>query len=169
MKIIKLTKNKECIVDDKYYNELLKYKWYTNKGRSKNTFYAETDLRKMVNGKYVGKRLNMHRLVMQLNGYDIKGKRVDHKDRNGLNNQISNLRISTHQENIRNSEKQSNNTSGYKGVSSIKNSYKWRAYINIDKKQISLGRFVNKIDAAKAYDKAALKYFGEFANINGVL
>lgn len=59
-----------------------------------------------------------------------------------------------------------NNTSGYKGVSWSKAVRKWRAYISPQGKCITLGYFHDKLDAAKAYDAAAVKYFGPTARTN---
>jgi hypothetical protein len=57
-----------------------------------------------------------------------------------------------------------NNTSGYRGVTWFQN--KWRASIKINSRRIFLGYFISKEDAARAYDRAALEYFGEFAVLN---
>ena len=93
-----------------------------------------------------------------------KGKEVDHKNGNTLDNRHSNLRVCTHQENCRNRRPNKNCVSSYKGVSWFKG--KWTAIINCNGKHRYLGRFKNEIDAAKAYDKAAKKAFGEFACLN---
>ena len=45
----------------------------------------------------------------------------------------------------------------------------WLAIITVNKKQISLGRFKNEIDAARCYNNAAKKYHGEFAHLNKLL
>lgn len=58
------------------------------------------------------------------------------------------------------------NKSGYKGVSWHVPTKKWRARISINKNQLLIGLFTNKIDAAMAYDKYASEYFGEFAYLN---
>lgn len=91
---------------------------------------------------------------------------IDHKDRNTLNNRKTNYRLCTHAENVRNSGKSKINTSGYKGV--FKSGRKWRAVIKMDKKTIPIGTFEKRIEAAKAYNKAALKHHGEFACINNL-
>lgn len=53
-----------------------------------------------------------------------------------------------------------NNTSGFNGVSWKEKNKKWQASI--------IGIFEDKLEAARAYNKAALKYFGEFANLNAI-
>jgi hypothetical protein len=95
-----------------------------------------------------------------------EGMDTDHKNRDTLDNRKSNLRICSHQLNHGNRTKQSNNSSGYKGVLWHKQRSKWWARIQIKGKQISLGCYRDKDDAARAYDYAALKYFGEFARFN---
>jgi hypothetical protein len=95
---------------------------------------------------------------------------IDHLDGNTFNNQKKNLRICTHSENMRNSKIPINNTSGYKGVSLIKNTIteKWMATIRFNNKKNYLGSFNDPVDAARAYNEAALKYHGEFAHINKI-
>jgi hypothetical protein len=95
---------------------------------------------------------------------------VDHINRNPLDNRRCNLRYATYQQNTINRKAQKNNKSGYRGVSLYKNrNYcKWRARIKVNEKSIYIGYYKNKIDAAKAYNKAAKKYFGDFAVLNKV-
>ena len=57
-------------------------------------------------------------------------------------------------------------SSKYKGFHWNKRNKKWAAQITCDHKRHHLGYFVDEIDAAKAYDKAARKYHGEFAQPN---
>jgi len=92
---------------------------------------------------------------------------VDHINGKTSDNRIENLRVCTHKENIRNCTlKAKNNKSGYRGVSFDKSRNKWQASIKVDYKSIGLGRFLNKEDAALAYNNFAKKYFGEFARLN---
>ena len=91
-------------------------------------------------------------------------KVVDHIDGNTLNNQRSNLRTCTQGENMRNQKISSRNTSGIKGVSWSKNRERWLACIKGNGKQIYLGHFICPLMAKLAYNKAAVKYHGEFAN-----
>lgn len=91
---------------------------------------------------------------------------VDHIDRNSLNNRVYNLRCVTRSINLKNKSKQSNNTSGYIGVSFNKKSNKWKAEIQINGKRKRLGLFNCKKEAAIAYNKEAKKY--GFLNLNEI-
>jgi len=94
---------------------------------------------------------------------------VDHIDGDSLNNRKSNLRICTAKNNHRNKHKSHIGESKYKGVSltgNAKNPY--RAKIRINSKGLHLGVFNDELVAAKAYNDAALKHFGEFAHLNEV-
>lgn len=104
----------------------------------------------------------MHRIIMKC----PKGYSVDHIDGNPLNNQKLNLRICLLKDNSKNSSKHKNTTSKYKGVHFENYTKKWKACIKVNYKTINLGRFSNELEAAKAYDNAAIKYFGEFAGLN---
>ena len=53
-------------------------------------------------------------------------------------------------------------------MSWYKRTKKFKAQININNKRTGLGYFENKIEAAKAYNEAAIKYYGEFANLNKI-
>lgn len=79
------------------------------------------------------------------------------------------LRTATHSENTHNRKKTKSKTSSkFKGVYWCKQNQKWKARIYINKKQMWLGSFDNEIDAAKEYNKAALIYIGDFAQLNDV-
>lgn len=156
MKQIKLTQNKVALVDDEDYDFLSNWKWFAS--WDGHNWYARRN-----SGVYPFRRqIQMHRVIM-----DVTNElEVDHKDGNGLNNQKYNLRICTHAKNTINKKKHVDNTSGYKGVTFNKATGKYVASIYVDGKRISLGYFVDIIDAAKTYDKAAIKYFGEYSKTN---
>lgn len=92
----------------------------------------------------------------------------DHKNTIKLDNRKENLRPCNISENQQNKNIAANNTSGAKGVSWHKRFKKYSAYISINKKQIFLGYFVDLIEATKAYNKAAIELFGEFALLNDI-
>jgi hypothetical protein len=96
-----------------------------------------------------------------------EGMVVDHINHNGLDNRKVNLRFATRAENARYARKTKNKfSSNYKGVHYIKRAKRWRTMITFEDKTIYIGQFRDEISAAKAYDRAAKKYFGEFACLN---
>ena len=156
MKKIPLTRGKFALVDDEDFDELNKSRWYALKG--KNTYYAEKKIRK----RGVWTSIGMHRAILKIK----KGLVCDHINGNGLDNRRVNLRICRQGENTWNSRRQSNNTSGYKGVYWHKHSKKWYSRITVNSKTKSLGYYDDKKEAAIAYDLAAKQYYGEFARLN---
>jgi hypothetical protein len=159
MKQIPLSQGKLALVDDEDFEELNKYKWRAIK--DKNTFYAVRTTSYKKEGCIT--TIRMHRVIL-----DLKSPKIlcDHKDRDGLNNQKQNLRKATHAQNSVNTESKKNTSSKYKGVTWSKASKKWRSNIEISGSKKHIGLFKNEIEAAKAYDKMAKIYHGEFACLN---
>jgi len=92
---------------------------------------------------------------------------VDHINHNGLDNRKANLRPATCAQNNYNSRHfRKSKSSKYRGVNWNKQRKKWFALINYNKKEKFIGAFKDEKQAAKAYDKAAKKYHGEFASLN---
>lgn len=111
------------------------------------------------------KTIKMHRLIMEF----PKHKLVDHANHLTHDNMKSNLRIATHSENIMNSKSRRNSTSKYKGVSIVASNKKsWKAQICVKGKKLHLGYFDTEEEGALAYNKSAMKYFGEFAYLNDI-
>ena len=113
----------------------------------------------------IGHCVKAHRLAFLLH-HGWLPIEVDHEDTNRSNNRISNLREAVGGGNAHNASKRNDNTSGYKGVSWNNRNKKWIAYINVNRKRKYLGYFTCKIEAAKAYDKAARELHGAFARTN---
>lgn len=111
---------------------------------------------------YKNKRIRMHRLVLRLGDYNLF-EEVDHKNHNRNDNRKSNLRICTHRENMFNRVDPSNNTSGHIGVSQDSSNGKYKAYIGIYGKYISLGDYSDYNEAVAARENGEKKYFAEFA------
>lgn len=152
MKTVPLTQGQVALVDDEDFELVSKHKWYAAKRGYR--FYAQ----RRVNRRIV----QMHRLLTKA----PTGLEVDHINGNTLDNRRSNLRLATRSQNEWNRNKQSNNTSGFKGV--IFSEGKYKARIRVFKKLYFLGSFEEKEKAALAYNNAAKKYHGEFANLNAV-
>jgi len=83
---------------------------------------------------------------------------VDHIDRDGCNNAISNLRLVTQSQNLFNTPLRPDNTSGHRGVNWTAKDSRWRAYINVNGRNIGLGYFKTKDEAISARKMAELKY-----------
>lgn len=112
-----------------------------------------------------GKIYYAHRLAFLYVTGEWPEKHVDHIDLNRTNNKWLNIRPSTVSENHGNMNKHIDNTSGHKGVWFNKLRNTWNAQIMVKGKRYNLGVYENKEDAAKAYEEAAIKYFGEFSRV----
>lgn len=145
--LIPLTKGKFAIIDAEDFEKVSQYKWHFS-------VYAITSID--------GNQVRMHRFVTG----DTTSPQIDHINGNCLDNRKANLRGCTAVENARNMTKAANCSSKYKGVFHKTNS--WEAYIHMDDKKISLGRFPTEEHAAWAYNVAAKKHFGRFAKLNEV-
>jgi len=146
------------IVDQQVYYQLGHFKWSVC-GDDKN-IYAARILRKTQFGRIMTSFL--HREIMN----DPEGFFVDHRNGNGLDNRRDNLRLATRSQNSANKRKRKNTSSRFIGVHLDKPSGRWYATIKKNEKRHWIGSFVNEIDAAHAYDAAAIKYHGEFAKLN---
>ena len=95
----------------------------------------------------------LHRLIFLMHNGSLP-ELLDHIDRDKTNNRIENLRVADKELNSWNRDKQSNNTSGFRGVSWNKGASKWHAYIKVRGKRIHLGLFDTAEEASEAYVKA---------------
>lgn len=162
MKEIPLRNGGTAFVDDEDEAFVRQFNWIQTTPDA--VTYAVTSQK--IGGKW--RLIKLHRLLLGLKIGD--GVIVDHIDGNGLNNQRGNLRICSHQQNLRNQDRTEKpyKTSKFKGVCWHKKNKKWIAGIFINKKKIYLGQFESEEDAAAAYNAAARKFFGEFARLNSV-
>lgn len=144
--MVPLGHGKYAYVDLDDYERVMKHSWCLTKDK-----YAQSTINK--------KSIKLHRFIM--NCYD--DKIVDHIDHNTLNNKKKNLRICTILQNSYNT-KYRKHSSCFKGVQKVNN--KWRCVLRKNGQLINLGTFISEIQAAKIYDKYALKYFGEYAQLN---
>jgi hypothetical protein len=155
---IYLGEGEYTIVDPDVYYQKCQYKWIYF-GAGKKSYV----IREIKIGRNKTKRIYMHREIMKAR----KGRVVDHRNGEGLDNRGANLRLATYSQNMANRAKTKKRTSSkYIGVSIEKGCKSWRVAIRVNGKQMWLGSFKNEIDAARAYDCAALKYHGEFARLN---
>jgi len=150
-----LTQGKVALVDAEDFERVSKYKWFYHFKKGQKTGYAWADRN--------GKTFLMHRIIMGLTNPKILS---DHINRNGLDNRKQNLRACSTSDNSKNCSIYSNNSSGFKGVNRSSSKKQWVARIRSKGKSTFIGSFKTAVNAAKAYDVAALAIHGEFALTN---
>ena len=113
--------------------------------------------------RHHGKNIMMHQEIM----LPAEGYEVDHIDGEGWNNCRGNLRNCLRAQNNCNRRKRKTScTSQYKGVSRCRKTGQCIAQIGCQGDKIYLGTFKTDIEAARAYDRAAVLYHGPFARLN---
>jgi len=163
MKTISLTQGMSAMVDANVYDFLSQSQWFAQKG-GRELFYACRNSKTDNQGKR--RQIRMHHEVLRFNGIEIPDNfKVDHIDRNGLNNTLANLRIVTHQENVFNQRRSFTKISSqFKGVFRYRND-RFTAQVNtafLERK----GYFPTEYEAAKAYDSWIYSVAGDKAFLN---
>lgn len=160
MKEIPLTQGRFALVNDIDYAFLMQWKWHFNRGYAKRSSRESDGLTKR-------KLISMHRVILIRKLVRFDFNETDHKNQNKLDNRRGNLRPASRLQNSANS-KSRQGSSKFKGVHQLKCRKKWQVYIQFEGGRKYLGSFTDEIEAAKAYNRAALKYFGEFAHLNPI-
>lgn len=151
--ILKTINSRDVLVDESDMEMLAAYRWRfvgryiasTKRGASKET------------------TLLLHRVIMNA----PKGVEVDHINGNPFDNRRCNLRFATRMQNEQNARKISKPcTSRYKGIYWNKRKKRWHAQIRVNRVRVHLGMFKDEEVAARKYDEAARRYFGEYARCN---
>ena len=158
-KINKETRHKEictyALVDDDDYPIVSKYNWCL-------------DRKGYVVGKANEEHIMLHRFIAKTHHWDVGENIIDHINRDKRDNRKSNLRVCTPQQNCFNRIQRYNGaTSRYKGVSKRENGY-WRMRVIIDGKPYCDKTYKTEIEAAVAYNRAAIKVHGEYALLNDI-
>jgi hypothetical protein len=157
-------KKMECIIWTRDFEKVRLHHWGALWSPKTQNFYVRSTTRKIDELKKTA--LHMHRLLVP----DCED--VDHINHDGLDNRVydfatdtGNIRPTTHAENMQNRRTQAH-SSRFKGVSWNARQHKWHAGIRKDGQDTHLGYFHDEETAARAYDAAAVEYFGEFAHLN---
>lgn len=152
MKEIPLTRGAVALVDDEDFERVNQHSWSLM-----NNGAAQARIGKI--------RVLMHRFIMEAE----PGQYIDHINRNRIDNRRCNLRFATLSQNGANKRGWAGN---YKGVFDLRRYAQYarlgpnaRAFRAMCGKQL-LGHFHTELEAAIAYDIAALKKYGEFALLN---
>lgn len=173
-------KEKEILLPPKTLLELLRYETETGKlfwrarpvemfkttrdAAAWNTRFAEKEafVTKLKEGYLTGiihyRKYFAHRVIWAMVTGEWPRDQIDHKDHDRANNRFGNLRESSQSENCRNKSRQHSNKSGVTGVHWYKAGGKWAAQIAVDGKQIHLGYFTDKAEAAEARLAAEIKH-----------
>ena len=112
----------------------------------------------------INKHLYYSHRIIWLMHYKTLPRFIDHVNNDRSDNRIENLRGATAAQNQHNRAMNSNNTSGFKGVSWDRKSGKWAAQIRHDGKMKYLGRYDSINVAAKVVSDYRNKIHGEYAN-----
>lgn len=148
--LVHLTRGRTAMIDPEDASRVEKFNWSFDR-----LGYAA--------GWVDGRIQRLHRFIL----HAPKGLVVDHVNHDKLDNRKANLRLATRRENGANRARlQSNNVSGYAGVSWNKAVGKWQAFIYINSKSHHLGLFHCPIEAAVCRDVAAVELYGRFATLN---
>lgn len=105
----------------------------------------------------------LHREILR----PTSGLVIDHASGWRADNRRCNLRPCRTRENVRNARNRKGGTSQFKAVDRRPHG-RWQARIRVDRKSMILGTFASESEAARAYNEAAVRFFGEFARLNVV-
>lgn len=148
--VIPLTNGGVAICSEADFPQLSKYSWFHV--RDGNQVYAARD--------------SLHGRIARMHTDVFGGNGPDHVNGDGLDNRRENLRAATAAQNQMNRGKFAAAHSRYKGVTWHKRDRRWVARIKLGANRMILGNFISELEAAEAYDRAAITHFGEFARIN---
>lgn len=160
----------ETMVDDDVasHHEITRYHWCKLDRPGSTTLYAMNIPPRDVPRK----TRHLHRVVWEIcNGPIPDGMTVDHKNMNGLDNRIENLRLATMRQQSYNCGRRKHNRSKYKGVEVKRDQPRTKPFlakILFDRKTTWLGYYSIEEEAAFAHNIAAELCRGEFAWLNPI-
>lgn len=150
MATVPLTKGLVALVDDRDLPTVVGLRWQAAARSNGNGWYAKSS------------HVLMHRLLMPGVG------RVDHVNGDGLDNRRENLRPATQSQNLANQRPCRGGSSRFKGVHWDRAKQRWMVTIRRDGRTRYVGRYDREVEAARAYNTAAVVLFGEYARLNQV-
>ena len=139
-----------AIIDIEDYVLVKNRKWHLKKGYTSSY---------VCSGNSSATYLSLSRFIANAE----KGKEVDHKDQDFLNNRRNNLRVCTKSQNQCNSKKRTDNKSGAKNVYFCKTSKRWKVTIQKNNVRYLFGPFKSFHEAESAATSARKEHHGKFA------
>jgi hypothetical protein len=143
-------------IDSEDFEKVSKFRWFLRLGYCITTSNRKT--------------ISMHKLIINI----PKGMFSDHINRIRTDNRKENLRVVTQSQNAKNYSKPKVNhngdepTSKYKGISYDSSTEKWICCIACNGKNITVGRYKNEKEAARAYNLASRLLHGTFGLRNKI-
>lgn len=150
-----LSNGEALTIDTEDVSRVSKYTWWYGKTGAKTRPIGEPD-----------NTILLSRFILFGDNHKTDERCADHINHNIFDNRKLNLRPATNQQNLLNQLPRKNGTSKFKGVYWHKYSKKWLASIRCNNLRYYLGVYINEIEAAQEYDRAAKKIHGEFAYLN---
>jgi hypothetical protein len=151
--------------EEKYFKSYHSFTTWNKRYAHKEAF-TQKDSSGYHQGAVLGTLHLTHRLIWAMQTGEWPSSAVDHIDRNRVNNRWANLRLATSGQNSANVKSRANSSSKYLGIYWHKVAKKWVVFVCKNYERTRIGYFDCEEEAAKAYDAAALKTHGEFANLN---
>jgi hypothetical protein len=145
-----LSRGKVTVIDFFDLELVRGFRWFAKQKTPGGLWYAVRNS----GGRKAHRQVYLHRLVAEADPGDI----IDHRNRDTLDNRATKAQNGT------NCARRKSSPHPFKGAYLIRG--KWRAQIKVGDRTEYLGTFSEPEVAARAYDAAALKYFGEFACLN---
>jgi hypothetical protein len=156
------------ILTKEYLNELFEYKdgnlfWKKAKVGTAKGSLAGTKSHHYYQVCINYKIYRNHRLIWIFHNGNTENC-IDHINGNTFDNRIENLRSCNISENLWNSKKPKNNTSGIKGVSWDKKRKRWRARVLYKNQEFHVGFFVNLEEAKIKLQQKRESLHSQFCN-----
>lgn len=149
MKVVPLRgSDRVALVDDQFFADVIRLDWSIQVGRGSIRYAVCTR---------AGEQRGMHRFIAQIAG--IESTLLDHKNRDGLDNRLDNLRPCDHAQNAWNVVRPVG-ASGVPGV--YRNRNKWAVRFDHRGERLYLGSFADLNDAARVAEQAQRQLRGEF-------